>query len=94
MELSQDDLWTLRGLIQKTGWGSFMSHIGSLMAEQADKVQRDSTQDTALFRASTFIHCDEASKLWNECGTFDYYTNCQTPEEYKELLSKCKYTGE
>jgi hypothetical protein len=37
----QDDLKKLRTLIQKMGWGEFMSHVGSLLAEQADKTDGD-----------------------------------------------------
>lgn len=69
--LSQHDLWELRGMIQQIGWEKFMSHVGSLMAEQADKVERDSKQDKSLFSASCLIH-QNLSPLWKDCGFFDY----------------------
>jgi|688.fasta_scaffold1077810_2 hypothetical protein len=68
--LSQTDLWTLRGLVQKCGWGEFMRHIGSLMAEQADKVPRDSEEDKNLFNCSRTIHA--LDEFFEKCGQFDY----------------------
>ncbi len=88
MPLSQEDLWTLRGIVQKCGWGEFMSHVGSLMAEQADKVARDSVEDKALFQASVFIHCPEAVQMWKDCGFFDYLSRSLTPDEFRPILEK------
>jgi hypothetical protein len=68
--LSQVDLWTIRALIQKAGWGEFMRHIGSFMAEQADKVKRDSEQDKSLEECSRTIHA--LGQFFDKCGTFDY----------------------
>lgn len=69
-DLSQRDLWTLRALVQRTGWGSFMRHVGSLMAEQADKVKWESPQGVALANCSRTIHA--LDKFFKECETFDY----------------------
>ena len=33
-----------------------MNRIGSIMAEQADKIKKDSLQDKALYQASLVIH--------------------------------------
>ena len=68
--LSQTDLWILRGLVQKCGWGEFMRHIGGLMAEQADKVPRDSEEDKNLFNCSRTIHA--LDEFFEKCGWFDY----------------------
>lgn len=70
MSLSQKDLWTLRGLVQKCGWGEFMQHVGGLMAEQADKVQRDSEEDKNLYQCSITIHA--LDEFFQKCGQFDY----------------------
>ena len=85
-ELSQDDLWTLRAIVQKSGWKGFMNHVGSLMAEQADKVESGYKQDSALAFVSQFIHGNPRQELWDECGTFDYLNSCFFPKEYKEMF--------
>lgn len=74
-------------MIQQVGWAKFMSHIGSLMAEQADKVERGSTQDTALFQCSSFIHA--ATDMWKDCGFYDYRPLILlgwVPEEQREMI--------
>lgn len=88
-DLSQKDLWTLRALVQKIGWKSFMTHIGSLMAEQADKVKKDSDQEKALFYLSTFLHHPGFLDMVEPCGTFDYRKFIDIgfiPDEFKQLL--------
>ncbi len=67
---NQNDLKVMRSLVQSLGWGEFMSHVGSLMAEQADKVKRDSEQDTNLFQCSNTIHA--LDEFFQKCGEFDY----------------------
>lgn len=87
--LEQKDLWTLRALVQKAGWKEFMIHVGSLMAEQADKVKRDSKEDKALFGMSTFLHNPGVVAMVEECGSFDYRPFIQmgwVPEEFRQLL--------
>lgn len=69
-DLTQEELWHMRALIQRIGWGKFMRHVGSLMAEQADKVQRDSEQDHNLFQCSNTIHA--LDPFFQKCGYFDY----------------------
>jgi hypothetical protein len=70
MNLNQKDIWTLRAINQKCGWGEFMLHVGSLMAEQADKVARDSEEDKNLFQCSVTIHA--LDEFFQKCGRFDY----------------------
>lgn len=66
--MNQEDLKILRTLIQNNGWGNFMSNVGSLMAEQADKTT--GSQSSALFACSNTVHAlDEA---WDGCGYFKY----------------------
>ena len=47
-----------------------MRSIGSLMAEQADKVPRDSEEDKNLFNCSRTIHA--LDEFFEKCGHFDY----------------------
>ncbi len=68
--LTQTDLWQLRALVQKSGWGEFMSHIAGLMAEQADKVLPGSEQDHNLFQCSNTINA--LRPFFIKCGYFDY----------------------
>ena len=85
MRLSQADLWMLRALIQKAGWGEFMRHVGSLMAEQADKVKRDSEEDKNLFQCSNTIHA--LDPFFQKCGAFDYRKFTEMiPAEYLAML--------
>ena len=85
--VTQDELWRLRALIQRIGWGEFMLHVGSLMAEQADKVPRDSEQDHELFRCSNTIHA--LNPFFQKCGFFDYRRLGEMflPDEYLELMN-------
>jgi hypothetical protein len=71
----QDDLKKLRTLVQKMGWGEFMSHVGSLLAEQADKTDGD--QSSALFACSRTVHA--LRDAWDGCGRFTY------PEDMVDL---------
>lgn len=88
MDLTQEDLWRLRGMIQKVGWRPFMSHIGSIMAEQADKVKSDSEQDKALFHFSIILHNSEIQKEFDKCGKFDYKKMIDlVPEEFRKFIS-------
>lgn len=64
----QDQLKEMRTLVQEMGWEAFMMHVGSLMAEQADKTPPP--QSGALFSASRMIHI--LPSIWTECGTFQY----------------------
>jgi len=64
----QKDLTVMRTLVQKMGWREFMSHVGSLLAEQHDKVEGE--QSGALMAASNAVHSLE--KLWAACGKFEY----------------------
>lgn len=88
-DLTQAELWHLRALIQRTGWGVFMRHVGSLMAEQADKVKPGSEQDTNLANCSMTIHAMD--KFFEKCGHFDY-TSCLglVDEEYHKMLLENK----
>lgn len=71
----QDDLKKLRTLVQKMGWQEFMMHVGSLMAEQADKTDGD--QSSALFACSRTVHA--LRDAWAGCGRFTY------PEDMVDL---------
>ena len=73
-------------MIQQWGWGAFMRHVGSIMAEQADKVNWESKQGKALFNLSSSIH--KLDSFFQECGWFDYRANEFTPDEYKPLLNE------
>jgi hypothetical protein len=66
--MTQEELRQLRIIIQQNGWGSFMSNIGSLMAEQADKTEGN--QSGALFAGSSTIHA--LKDCWNACGFLEY----------------------
>jgi len=85
--LSQDDLWALRGLVQKCGWGEFMGHVAGLMAEQADKVQRDSEQDKNLFACHNTLTALRTH--FAKCGHFDYRKHGELLEPHQlEILNK------
>lgn len=89
-DLSQEDLWRIRAMLQRTGWESFLSHIGSIMAEQADKVKRDSDQDKTLFRLSTLFHSQFFREESAKCGFFDYRPFIKmgwVPEEFVHLFA-------
>lgn len=58
----------MRTLVQEMGWGEFMMHVGSLMAEQADKTRGE--QSSALFACSNTIFA--LQEPWHECGRFQY----------------------
>lgn len=81
MKLSQEDLMVLRGLVQKAGWGQFMSHVAGLMAEQADKVPRHSEEDKNLFQCSNTLSA--LHEFFEKCGQFDYlkFSSCFSPED-------------
>jgi len=64
----QTDLKKLRALIQKMGWGDFMRHVGSVMAEQSDHT--DGRQSDALAACSRTVHA--LDQVWTECGRFIY----------------------
>ena len=64
----QSDLKKLRTLVQKMGWQEFMMHVGSLMAEQADKTA--GSQSSALFACSNTVHA--LREAWDGCGRFTY----------------------
>lgn len=87
-DLSQDELWRLRSMVSKAGWAKFMSHVGSLMAEQADNVPQDSEQDKWLFRCSNLIHSKDLSEAFQKCGKFDYKQFPFTPKEYKPYFEE------
>jgi hypothetical protein len=87
-ELSTTDLMILRGLLQKTGWGEFMRHIGSLMAEQVDKSNRE-TGDK-LFECSRTIHA--LNPFFAECGRF-LYTNHGELLSDEDMATIRKYAG-
>lgn len=86
MKLTQTDLWTIRGIIQKSSWSEFMGHIAGIMAEQADKVQRGSEQDKNLYECSNTIYA--LNNFFEKCGRFDYRNNKLTPEEFKTILNQ------
>ena len=65
--LLQTQLKEMRTLIHEMGWANFMSHLGGLMAEQADKVP--DKQSSPLFVASSMMHLPD---LWEACGEFKY----------------------
>lgn len=67
--MDQTDLKTMRTLIQRHGWKEFMMTVGSLMAEQSDKLG-DSDQGGALFASANTIHA--LGDIWSGCGTFVY----------------------
>lgn len=80
---SQEDLWRLRGLIQRVGWGEFMRDVGSLMGEQCDKT--DGEQSSNLFNCSNTIHA--LDRVFEKCGTFDYRpSRGMIPEEYRKFI--------
>ena len=84
-DLTQEELWHMRALIQRIGWGKFMRHVGSLMAEQADKVARDSEQDVNLFQCSNTIHA--LDQFFQKCGYFDYRAmGGLVPAEHRAVL--------
>jgi hypothetical protein len=83
MRLSRADLMTMRGLVQKAGWGEFMGHVGSLMAEQADKVPRDSERDRNLAQCSHTIHA--LDEFFQQCGQFDYRQHDWSPADLEIL---------
>lgn len=67
----QQQLKEMRTLVQEMGWGEFMMHVGSLMAEQADRTTGD--QSSALFACSNTVH--SLRKPWFGCGRFKYPSN-------------------
>jgi hypothetical protein len=83
-DLTEKELWYLRAIIQRIGWGKFMCNVGSLMAEQADKVECDSEQDKNLFQCSNTVYA--LDPFFQKCGHFDYRRLDLVPEEYKPLL--------
>lgn len=84
---TQQELWTLRALIQKAGWKKFMIEVGCLAAEQADKVKPDSPQDKNLFWLSNFLHSPAFSDCVKDCGYFDYRQWDEwVPEEFREMI--------
>lgn len=85
--LSQEQLWLLRAMIQRLGWKQFFYELASLMAEQADKVKRDSTQDKTLASFSNMIHTGKYDDILKDMGVFNYATNPLTPSEYLPLLN-------
>ena len=92
-DLSQEDLWRIRAMLQRTGWARFLSHIGSIMAEQADKVKRDSEQDKTLFRLSTLFHGELFREEFAKCGFFDYRPFIEmdwVPKEFVHLFAEAK----
>lgn len=76
--------------MQKAGWGEFMSHVSAIMAEQADKVARDSEQDKSLFQCSNTLTA--LREFFQKCGQFDYLGCGLTPEEYRPLLERYRAT--
>ncbi|MDA9934366.1 hypothetical protein N9B88_01225 [Rubripirellula sp.] len=68
MEDVQQQLKEMRTLVQEMGWGEFMRHVGSLMAEQSDKTSGD--RSSALFACSNTVHA--LVKAWDGCGNFEY----------------------
>jgi hypothetical protein len=64
----QQQLKEMRTLVQEMGWGEFMMHVGSLMAEQADKTT--GSQSSALFACSSTVHA--LREPWFGCGKFKY----------------------
>jgi hypothetical protein len=87
MQLSQKDLWTIRAIMQKCGWGEFMYHISGFMAEQADKVARDSEQEQALIGCSELL--TKINEFFTVCGHFDYTKDSLSLEpEYLEIIKR------
>lgn len=64
----QAQLRVMRTLVQTMGWQKFMCHVGSLMAEQSDKV--DGGQASALYHCSRTVHA--LDKAFAQCGHFNY----------------------
>lgn len=69
MDDIQKQLRSMRILVQQMGWGPFMRHVGSLMAEQSDRVP-DGPQATALRACSRTVHA--LNEPFTECGKFQY----------------------
>jgi len=68
MKATQKDLAAMRSMVERLGWGEFMLHVGSLMAEQSDKVGEE--QSSKLFSCSNTIHA--LDKFFQELNTFEY----------------------
>jgi hypothetical protein len=66
----QKQLKDMRTLVQEMGWSQFMSHVGSLMAEQSDKTS--GRQSSYLNRCSTLLHWAEMRANFEACGHFTY----------------------
>jgi hypothetical protein len=64
----QSQLCQIRTLVQDLGWGEFMNHVASIMAEQADKTKGE--QSTALATCATTLHA--LQEAWQKCGKFQY----------------------
>jgi hypothetical protein len=89
VKLNQEDLWTMRGLVQKCGWGKFMDHVAGIMVEQADKVVPRSKQDKALFACSNTLL--SLNKFFQDCGEFNYLVDgLPIPDEFRAILEKYK----
>lgn len=87
-DLSQEDLWTLRGLTQKCGWEKFFSHLCCILAEQCEGVEEDSPQQRALWNLSLFLGSRHVIPLTKECGSLDYRGRPNVPEEFRALLER------
>jgi hypothetical protein len=64
----QEQLKEMRTLVQDMGWEEFMSHVGSLMAEQSDKTS--GSQSGALSACARTLHALKTA--WAGCGHFKY----------------------
>lgn len=84
--LSQEELWLLRAMISKAGWGMFMSDVSGIMLEQADKVPRDSDPDTWLFRCGDLFQSDEMREAFAKCGKYNYKNEGLTPVEFRHYF--------
>ncbi len=81
-----DQLKLLRSLASEMGWGPFMRHAGSLMAEQSDKLNPDGEQSKALFDCSRTVHT--LDPFFEKCGKFEYPEDMVLPPNSKVLLRR------
>ena len=83
IDATQEELWRLRALIQRIGWGEFMRDVAGLLAEQSDKTTGD--QGRTLKACSKTIRTLDI--FFKDCGTFDYSAAFpEIPKEFEYLF--------
>jgi hypothetical protein len=85
--LTQRDLWAIRGMTQRAGWGEFMGHLTQIMAEQAGNTQGE--QSNSLSQCASAFAC--LVDVFAKCGKFDYSKfRDAIPEDVRDLIDEGK----